>query len=283
MAFSMDKLSEVLTNFSISAGVFYAGNLCGLSNFSPEGVEQGHLHLLQSGRIKVTDHNGKSIEVDEPAVLFFPRPTQHRLMAEERDNAQIVCASVHYGTGTSNPLANALPAFMIIKLNQAKDLQTATELLFKEAFTDESGRLAMMDRLTEVFIIHLLRHAMNKRLVETGMLSGLSHPQLSKVIKAIHRHPENNWSLEMLAEIANMSRSKFAELFREHVGQTAGDYLLEWRIALSQNLLKKGKPVGVVANEVGYENASALARAFRKKTGSSPKQWLAAAEKLTSG
>lgn len=270
----MDQLSEVLTRFSISAGVFYTGNLCGLSNFSPDGVEQGHLHLLESGRINVIDQNGQSIVVDEPSVMFFPRPTQHRLMAEERDNAQLVCASVRYGTGASNPLANALPEMLVIKLSEAGSLQAATKLLFEEAFTEENGRLAMMDRLTEVFIIHLLRFAMDSGLVKQGLLSGLAHSQLSKPIRAVHANPEKPWALEDLAELAAMSRSKFAEEFRNTMGQTAGDYILEWRIALAQALLKKGKPVGVVANEVGYENASALARAFRKKTGHSPKQWL---------
>lgn len=275
----MDRLSEVLNNFSISAGVFYTGNLCGLSSFNAEGVEEGHLHLLQSGRLTVIDHQGHKQEVDEPAVLFFPRPASHRLMAEERDEAQLVCASIRYGTGTKNPLANALPALMVIKLSDAPALQQATEMLFAEARQQHSGRLAMMDRLTEVFVILLLRHAMEAGIVEAGMLTGLAHPQISKAIIAIHEDPARNWTLEQLAELSAMSRSKFAELFREQVGQPPGDYILEWRVAIAQNHLKKGKPVGWVANQVGYENASALARVFRKKTGLSPKQWLASTDK----
>ncbi len=102
------------------------------------------------------------------------------------------------------------------------------------------------------------------------MLAGLSHPQLVKVMNAIHEQPQENWSLEKLADIAVMSRSKFAELFRSIVGQPPGDYISDWRVAVAQGLLKKNKPVGWVANEVGYENGSALARVFRKKTGLSP-------------
>lgn len=272
----MDKLSEVLNNFSISAGVFHTGNLCGLSSFNPDGSEEGHLHLLQSGKLNLIDHNGNRTHISEPSVLFFPRPAQHRLMAEEEDNAQVVCATVKYGTGSKNPLANALPSLLIIKLAEAKPLSVATDLLFQEAFEDNNGRLAMMDRLTEVFIIHLLRYAMKSGIIEAGMLSGLAHPQLSKAIVAMHDAPEKNWPLETLAELSAMSRSKFAEFFKEQVGQPPGDYLLEWRVALAQNYLKKGKPVGWVANQVGYENASALARVFRKKTGQSPKQWLTA-------
>ena len=272
----MDKLSEVLNHFSISAGVFYAGNLCGLSAFPDDGIEEGHLHLLEQGKLTVFDQNGGRIHVDEPAVLFFPRPASHRLKAERKDNSQIVCASVRYGTGTRNPLANALPALIIIKLSEAPTLKAATELLFKEAFSDNDGRIAMMDRLAEVFVIHLLRYVLEQNLIHQGMLAGLTHAKLSRAIMAIHTAPEKNWSLEMLAEISAMSRSSFAELFKTQVGQTVGDYILDWRIAIAQNLLKKGRSVSWVANEIGYENASALARAFRKKTGMSPRQWLAA-------
>jgi len=39
---------------------------------------------------------------------------------------------------------------------------------------------------------------------------------------------------------------------------------------------KKGKPVNLVTNAVGYESASAQGCVFRKKTGLPPKQWLKA-------
>jgi len=71
-----------------------------------------------------------------------------------------------------------------------------------------------------------------------------------------------------------MSRSTFAEQFRVLVGLSPGNYLIEWRVAVAQNLLKKGKPVNLVANAVGYDSASALGGVFRQKTGFSPKQWL---------
>lgn len=57
---------------------------------------------------------------------------------------------------------------------------------------------------------------------------------------AMHVHPERLCPLEELAELAGMSRSKFASLFRDTVGQPPGDYLIEWRVGLAQGLLKKG-------------------------------------------
>ena len=120
----------------------------------------------------------------------------------------------------------------------------------------------------------MLRHVVNNNIIQHGLLAGLAHPQLSKVLLAIHNAPENQWGLESMAELALMSRSKFAELFKRIVNQSPGDYLIDWRIAVAKGLLQKNKPVALVANAVGYENGSALARVFRKKIGLSPKQWL---------
>ncbi|MFT5807737.1 MAG: transcriptional regulator GlxA family with amidase domain [Moritella dasanensis] len=110
--------------------------------------------------------------------------------------------------------------------------------------------------------------------MQHGLLAGLAHPQVSKVLLAIHDAPERQWGLEEMAALALMSRSKFADVFKHTVGQSPGDYIIDWRIIVAKGLLQKNKPVSLVANAVGYENGSALARVFRKKLGVSPKQWL---------
>ena len=79
----MDKLSEILNRFSVSAGVFYSGKLCGLSNFDDPEAKEGSLHLLQSGQLNIIDEYGHNISLDEPSLLFYPKPTRHRLMATE--------------------------------------------------------------------------------------------------------------------------------------------------------------------------------------------------------
>tara|TARA_B100001059_G_scaffold127480_1_gene127369 strand:+ start:4110 stop:4400 length:291 start_codon:yes stop_codon:yes gene_type:complete len=73
-----------------------------------------------------------------------------------------------------------------------------------EAMAEDNGKLAMIDQLTEVFLIQLPRYTMQARETETGMLSGLAHTQLVKAIKAIHAAPEQNRSLESLANLASI-------------------------------------------------------------------------------
>ena len=71
-----------------------------------------------------------------------------------------------------------------------------------------------------------------------------------------------------------MSRARFAVNFRETIGLTPGDYLTQWRLSLAQSLLRKGKPVGLVAHAVGYSGPAALSRVFSARLGQSPSRWL---------
>lgn len=133
-----------------------------------------------------------------------------------------------------------------------------------------------MDRLFELLVIQLLRHVLEKRIVNRGMLAGLADPRLARALHVIHHQPGDAWTVESLANTANMSRANFAAQFREVIGQSPADYLLDWRIGLAQKRLRDGQPIARVADEVGYDSASALARAFRRKTGASPRDWLRA-------
>jgi transcriptional regulator GlxA family with amidase domain len=186
----------------------------------------------------------------------------------------LVCADIIYNEGTSNPIANALPALICFKLSDSQKLKQTALCLFEEAFQEQYGRIPMINLLTDMFLIHVLRYVLNNNIMQHGLLAGLAHPQLSKVLLAIHKMPEKQWGLDAMAELALMSRSKFAELFKRIVGQSPGNYVIDWRIVVAQGLLQQDKAVALVANAVGYENGSALARVFRKKLGMSPKQWL---------
>lgn len=65
----------------------------------------------------------------------------------------------------------------------------------------------------------------------------------------------------------------FAASFREAVGRTPGQYLLGWRVGLAQQALRRGRPLKVVADEVGYGSEAALSRAFKAHCGLSPRAW----------
>lgn len=269
----MDRLSPLFERFAPSARVFHSGALCSNSDIDlAEG--SGYIHLIKSGRLVVTRPHQAPLTIDQPSVLFFPRPSAHRLHADARDTTEMVCASIQFGGGMENPVMKALPEAMVVPLASVPELQPMLALLFAEAFSQNCGRQAAIDRLTEYFLILLLRHAMSTRLMASGILAGLADPRLAKAITAMHERPEQTWSLEQLAESAGMSRARFAVHFRETVGMTPLDYLTDWRIGVAQALLKAGKSLKLVAPAVGYMSPTAFTRVFSQRIGASPTEWL---------
>ncbi|OED45787.1 hypothetical protein ACH42_04695 [Endozoicomonas sp. (ex Bugula neritina AB1)] len=269
----MDQLSRILNQYSITTGIFYSGRLCGLSSFDKPEEQAGHIHLLRQGSLVIQEAGKKEVTLSEPTLVFYPRPVAHFLKPGLTDMAEVVCIEVHYGTGPDNPLANSLPSVIYLPFSQNSRIQNASEWLFEEAFSKALARQLVMNRICELLTIQLLRHALSSGQVNGGLLAGLTHPKLSKLLDAIHHEPAKQWSLKEMAQVANMSRARFALQFRATVGQTPGDFLTGLRVNLAQKYLRQEKPVGWTANEVGYDNASGLARAFRSKTGQSPKEW----------
>ena len=105
-----------------------------------------------------------------------------------------------------------------------------------------------------------------------GLVAGLAHPNLALAIVAMHDNPDKNWRLEDMADIAVMSRTHYANTFRNVVGVTPGGYLSEWRLTLARMEITKGIPLKAVAEKVGFSSSAALSRAFKRRYGISPRQ-----------
>ncbi|GHA09666.1 helix-turn-helix transcriptional regulator [Oceanisphaera arctica] len=53
-------------------------------------------------------------------------------------------------------------------------------------------------------------------------------------MNAIHEQPSTNWTLVTLAAKAGMSRARFAEAFRNTLGQTPNRWLKQWLTPMSE-------------------------------------------------
>lgn len=135
------------------------------------------------------------------------------------------------------------------------------------------GRQAMLDRLFEVVLIQVLRQLMERGNARAGVLAGLAHQRLWLALIAMHEQPEQEWSLESLADAAGMSCSVFANTFRDTAGTTPGAYLQRWRTGLVQKALLAGRSIMLIAQEVGYGSEAALSRAFKAQAGESAREW----------
>ncbi len=278
----VDRLEGLLGHFSVSARTFQAGPLCGINTLDGS-LPYGQLHLLRQGEAEVWHGSTRAHRLAGPTLLFYPRPLAHRFVTDQAQGAEFVCAHIVFEGHAANPLASALPSCVCLPLANLPDCVPILTLLFAEAQASNCGRQAMLDRLFEVLLIQLLRHLMERGSTQAGLITGLAHPQLRHALAAIHQTPAQPWSVESLASLAGMSRSVFANQFREVVGETPAGYLQRWRIGLVQKWLKNGQPLRLIAEEAGYSSEPALSRAFKSQCGLSPKAWLAQEQQRSLG
>lgn len=271
----MDSLTTLLSHFSLHAGVFYTGNICGVHDFHQDAL-RGHLHLVKRGAVQVMGAQPAVISITEPTLLFLPRPQTHRLLADSQAGSDVVCGTVQFGSGGHNPITDSLPNVVRVALADLPGAEALMTLMFDEAFSEQLGGQAALNRLCEVLVIRLLRHCLEQGLTQGGALAGLADPRLAKVLRALHKEGERPWTLADMAALAGMSRARFALYFHEITGETPAHYLVCWRVMRAQSLLRRGVPLKHVAYEVGYSSASALARAFMRELTCSPTQWLKA-------
>lgn len=267
-----DRLASLLQHFSVSARMFHSGPLCGINDFAPQHG-YGQLHLIQQGPLRVEHQHRDAVEITRPTLLFYPRPLHHRFISDARQGATMACAHLQFSDGAINPLAQSLPAFVAMPLDELDGMQPVLDMLFREAFGAHCGRQAIVDRLFEVVLIHIIRRLMDTGAVEGGLLAGLAHPQLARSLIALHAQPAQSWSVQTLAHEAGMSRSVYAVAFRQVLGTTPADYLAAWRLGLAQQRLRQGQALKQIAGAVGYGSVAALSRAFKTRWGVSPREW----------
>jgi AraC-like DNA-binding protein len=217
----MDPFAALFAHVTPKARTFFTGQLCGTAQFTDEG----HLHLLTAGALTLVQTGQGDIQIDEPTLLFFPRGRAHNFTASQERGADLVCATVELGGAEGNPIGQGLPELVVLPLASHRALAPVCELLLDEAFSQRSGRQAALDRLFDYLLILIVRHVVESGRVATGVLAGLADPRLAKALTAMHEAPKTSWTLDELAGIAGMSRTRFAEHFRTRVGQTPINYL----------------------------------------------------------
>ena len=276
----IDRLSGILERFRVKAQLHHSGALCGLTHFDA-GEGFGYLHVLRRGALEVS-HPGardvpQTLRFDQPTVLLYPTPFTHRFHTPPVEGADLSCARLVFEGGASNPLARSLPPLVALPLAQVPGMDMALQLLLSETDDLRCGHRLLVNRLFEVVVIQLLRWLLDhpqEAGVHPGLVNGMSDARLARALVAMHDAPGDAWNLERMAEQAGMSRTAFANTFRDLVGQTPADYLTGWRVALAQNGLRQRRSIKMLAEELGYANPSALSRAFAGKVGVSPREWL---------
>ncbi|WP_158820845.1 helix-turn-helix domain-containing protein [Granulicella sp. S156] len=103
---------------------------------------------------------------------------------------------------------------------------------------------------------------------------GLSQPRLKQVFAYIEEHLDGELRLQELADLAGLSPFHFARSFRQSVGATPHQYILQKRVQRAKELLLRPEwSIEQVASATGFAGASQFSRVFRQSAGATPTEW----------
>ncbi|MGH2413325.1 MAG: AraC family transcriptional regulator [Microcystaceae cyanobacterium] len=134
------------------------------------------------------------------------------------------------------------------------------------------GRL-YVESLTQVLVIHLLRHYSTVTQTITSENRSLTRTQLQQVIDYIHTHLDRDLSLVELASVVNISSTYFASLFKQAMGISPHQYVIQQRVEQAKLMLSKTDlAIADIAFQTGFSSQSHLTQQFKRLTGMTPKQ-----------
>lgn len=97
---------------------------------------------------------------------------------------------------------------------------------------------------------------------------------LHKMIAYIRSNYKDAIRLDEIAQAGNISRSQCCKIFKEIINRSPNDYLIEYRVNKSiEMLIKTDMKMTDIAYECGFNGSSYFAETFKKITGVSPREY----------
>ena len=246
----MDILSDYLKTFRLSAHVFLHSNFCGTWAVDTSGEDKATFHMIARGAAWLHLPEGSApIALRSGDVVVFPHDAIHTISnndtppppeqprnqpseaTDEGPNTTLICGYFEFERHSWNPLLNALPDVMVIKSEDTANTALMDDIIrniIYETETEGAGSDVVIDKLSEVLFIHVVRTHMQQQKTSTGFIAALADKQISKAMSLFHAKPGDSWSVESLATNAGMSRSAFADKFHKLVNMTPIQYVTCW-------------------------------------------------------
>ncbi|MGI9275516.1 MAG: AraC family transcriptional regulator [Endozoicomonas sp.] len=279
-----DPFTQLIQLFRLEVEVYHNARICG--DWAIQEHEPGMtcFHIVTEGRCYLDVPGYLSMTLSQGDLVIFPRELPHTMKQADglsgkqqhlpfsesagKKGTGMLCGRATFEHCGHRFLLDALPAVFIVKAAQSQHWLNALLLLIgSESHSPSMASTAVLNRLSEMLFVFALRQYLRDNPQESGLLGLYLHPRLRHAIQAIHTQPKKKWSLTELAGTCALSRTAFANTFKQVSGQTAMQYITWWRMQLAWSLLVLGDSVATVADQVGYQSEAAFARAFQRQFG----------------
>jgi len=248
-------------------------------------VEGEEPRMLQQGSLALVPHgHGHCIRSNptDPSVPLFDIPVEkvsdrYEIMryGGEGELTHLTCGVVRFDQVAGQQLIGLLPKVLQIDSwddDEGSWLHSTLRFMAREAREIRPGGEIVITHLADILIIQAIRSWIDSAPeAGRGWLAGLRDDQIGRALATIHREPEKDWNVALLAKEVGMSRSGFSARFTNLVGESAMRYLTHWRMQLARAQLQDtSDSLNVLADRLGYQSEAAFSRAFKRVFGVSP-------------
>lgn len=150
-----------------------------------------------------------------------------------------------------------------------REIENIFEAMEREFLNKETGYIQILHNYLEILLTKIFRLQQNNSSINLPEEIGKITPE---ILKYIENHYNQKITLTKLAQMSFYSPSYFSRIFKECYNTTLTDFVLGLRIDKAIVLLKEtNKSVEDIAESVGYSDMKTFYKAFKKITGTTPK------------
>lgn len=122
-----------------------------------------------------------------------------------------------------------------------------------------------------LFFDYFIQSAKSTRLTQSSKMSDY---YIQEAIHYMEQNFQNDISIEEIAAVCGINRSYLGKFFRNSIGRSPQEFLMNYRMVKATELLKLTTlSIADIGNAVGYSNPLHFSRAFKNIYGVSPREW----------
>lgn len=171
---------------------------------------------------------------------------------------------------TNNALDNILDSPKYFQFDQR--MHALLEAMANELETIATSSAS--SNLVGQCLLHSLYHRLRNEISMEEVSSVRERIDLSRIKRYIYGNLSSKIHTADLARLCNLSESHFYQKFRESIGVSPYQYVIDERIKAASSMISEtNKSITEICFTLGFSSQSAFTNVFRKKTGMSPTEF----------